>query len=271
MGISFGSIGRLCRHRVLPASSHLTSTHESHRVSHPTVRVHPRPLVAFHQGLGGHRSRISATRTSSSCPGCSGNGKLKRAKATSRVTFPWRSACKGTHSLTSRNDSKPLILVGSQHGDHRTSFACQCGQEFRRHTLPIHHDALNAVQPSRLLVARDHSWQSHRQMLIPSMRRHEERVAFLIVQDDERTATQNLFNASHQPTGNQVICVDGFAVPIDVKNRNRAGCQMWSRLPERSCPVCQSLGEGFICPRFRQLCQKPLGVAIAVSEAATRE
>src|ERR1700674_1857438 len=101
-----------------------------------------------------------------------------------------------------------------------------------RHTLPIHHDALNAVQTCRLLVARDHSWQSHCQMLIPSMRRYQEWMAFLIVQDDERTATQNLFKAPHQPTGNQVICVDGFAVPIDVKNRNRTACQMWSRLED---------------------------------------
>jgi hypothetical protein len=31
-----------------------------------------------------------------------------------------------------------------------------------------------------------------------------------------------------------VICVDGFAVTIDVKNRNRIDCQMWSRLPGES-------------------------------------
>ena len=108
-------------------------------------------------------------------------------------------------------------------------------------------------------------------MLLPSMRRYQEWMAFLIVQDDQRTAPQHLFQAPHQPTGNQVICVDGFAVPIDVKNRNRTDCQMWSRLPERSCPVCQGLSEGLICPRFRQLCQKSLGVAIAVGKTATRE
>ncbi len=41
-------------------------------------------------------------------------------------------------------------------------------QEFSRHALSIHHDS-RYKQASRLLVARDDSWQSNRQMLIASV------------------------------------------------------------------------------------------------------
>jgi hypothetical protein len=85
-------------------------------------------------------------------------------------------------------------------------------------------------------------------MLIASVCRHEQWMTFVIVQDNERTTPQNLFKASYQPAWNQVIGVNSFAMAIDVKNRNGDVSHAGLRLPERSGPACQRLGEGLICP-----------------------
>jgi hypothetical protein len=74
------------------------------------------------------------------------------------------------------------------------------------------------VQASRLLVARDDRWQSNGQVLIPSMRRNAQRMAFLIVQHDQCTTAQDFPKSSYQSTWNQVIRVDGEAQSIDVEN-----------------------------------------------------
>jgi hypothetical protein len=108
-------------------------------------------------------------------------------------------------------------------------------------------------------------------MLIASVGRHEQGMTFVIVQDHERTTPHNLFKASYQPAWNQVIGVNGFAMSIDVKNRHGSVSHACLRLPERSGPACQGLGECLICPNASQLCQKPLYMAIPVGEAAPRE
>src|SRR5712691_3889367 len=108
-------------------------------------------------------------------------------------------------------------------------------------------------------------------MLIASLRRHQQGMAFLIMQDDQSAAPKDFSKTSHQPAWNQVISVDGFPMSIDVENRGRAVCQRPSWSPERSSPACKSLGECIICPRFRQLCQKTLSVAIAIGERASGE
>jgi hypothetical protein len=68
---------------------------------------------------------------------------------------------------------------------------------FATEPLAIYHDSLYAVQASRLFVACDDRWQSNRQMLIPSMRRHQQGAAFLIVQDHQSATAQNLALSSY--------------------------------------------------------------------------
>src|SRR5512135_3185287 len=48
-----------------------------------------------------------------------------------------------------------------------------------------------------------------------------------------------VFKASHHPTWDQVISVDGFAMSIDVEDRNRTFCLMLPWFPQRSGPGCQ--------------------------------
>jgi hypothetical protein len=60
-------------------------------------------------------------------------------------------------------------LIGSQHCDEGPSLSGKLRQEFSRHPFAIHHDAFQAVQVSSLLIAREHGWQSNRQMLVSSM------------------------------------------------------------------------------------------------------
>src|SRR5436305_12252133 len=96
-------------------------------------------------------------------------------------------------------------------------------------------------------------------------------MAFLIMQHDQSAAPKDFSKTSHQPTWNQVISVDGFAMSIDVENRNRAVCQSQPWFPERGSPACKSLGEGSIRFRLRQFSQKSLDVAIPVGQAATCE
>jgi hypothetical protein len=122
-----------------------------------------------------------------------------------------------------------------------------------------------------LLVAGDHGWESNGQMLIAAMRGHQEWMAFLIVQDDQSAAPQNLFQAPYQSTGNQGIGVDSFAVSINVEDRNKAICQMLWCSPESGSPACQNFSEYHVSPHFRQFRQKPLGVAIAQGLMATGE
>ncbi len=54
-----------------------------------------------------------------------------------------------------------------------------------------HLHSLGTVQTNRLGVSHDESWQSHRQMLIASLRCQKQRMAFLIVQHDENTAPKH--------------------------------------------------------------------------------
>ncbi len=84
-------------------------------------------------------------------------------------------------------------------------------------------------------------------MLITAMRGYQKWMAFLIVQDDQSAASQNLFKASYQSTGNQGIGVDSFAVSIDVEDWNKAICQTLLWFPESGSPVCQGFGERLTC------------------------
>src|SRR5690349_8763875 len=58
------------------------------------------------------------------------------------------------------------ILIGSQHRDERPSFSRKLRQKFSRHSLAVHNDSLQALQPSSLLITSDHGRQASRQMLV---------------------------------------------------------------------------------------------------------
>jgi hypothetical protein len=58
----------------------------------------------------------------------------------------------------------------------------QTGKKLYRHAFSIHDDAANL--DLRLFITRQNGWQADGQMLVPSMRRHQKRMPFLIMQQD---------------------------------------------------------------------------------------
>ena len=71
------------------------------------------------------------------------------------------------------------------------------------------------------------------------------------------------------PRGESRISVDGLAVPIDVEDGHGTLSPPCAFLPQRSGPTCERFCERSIRSNRGQLCQKSLGVAVAVGEAST--
>src|SRR5207302_983304 len=75
---------------------------------------------------------------------------------------------------------------------------------------------------------------------------------------------QDFSRASDQPTWDQCFGIDRLAVSIDIEDRNRGFSPPWLLLPQRSSPACERFCQKSIGSHGGQLCQKPLGLAIAV-------
>jgi hypothetical protein len=69
--------------------------------------------------------------------------------------------------------------------------------------------------------------------------------------------------------GKSRISVDGLAVPIDVEDGHGILFPLCAFLPQRSGPTGENFCERSIRSNRGQLCQKSLGVAVAVGEAST--
>src|SRR5215469_8701722 len=106
-------------------------------------------------------------------------------------------------------------------------------------------------------------------MLVSPMGGDKQRVTLIIMQDDQSTTPQNFSRASDQPTWDQRISIDGLAVPIDIEDGHGILSSLCAFLPQRSAPTGENFCERSIRSNRGQLCQKSLGVAVAVGEAST--
>lgn len=102
-------------------------------------------------------------------------------------------------------------------------------------------------------------------MLISAMSRCEQGMTFLIMQDHQCAAPQNFSGAPDQPTWEERIGMDRFAVSINVENRKLVLSSLWLLLPQRSGPACEYFCQGSIGSNRSQLRENSLGRAVAVS------
>jgi hypothetical protein len=101
-------------------------------------------------------------------------------------------------------------------------------------------------------------------MEITPMGGGEERMAFAIMQEQQRSAAQDLARAPDQAAGDQMIGVHRFLVPIQVEGGWWLAWLRRCARPEPGGPGGQRIGERFVTPGTRHLREKPLGMPITV-------
>lgn len=143
------------------------------------------------------------------------------------------------------------ILVGLQDRDDDPSFRVQSRQEFGRHTLPIHDHPGDVAGLYLLLIALQKCGKARGEMLISSMGGDEQRMALGIMQQQERSAPQDDAQPPDQPTREEQITVDRFAVTIEIAGqclqmvRVVGFCCSFNGMPQMLDPGSEHIGEAF--------------------------
>src|SRR5579885_2432417 len=96
------------------------------------------------------------------------------------------------------------------------SLSMQVGKEFGSHTLPIHDHACHLTGSHTLFIACQECRDSYSEMLVAAVGGDEKGMAVLIMQQEERPATQDHTQAPNQPTWKKHITVDGLTMSVDV-------------------------------------------------------
>jgi len=166
---------------------------------------------------------------------------------------------------------QPLVLVGAQQCDDGAPIGDEAGQKLSSHAFTIHNDAGVCLFPPSLFITSQHLGQSHRQMLVSTRGRGPARMSLLIMKQHQRTPSQDFAGASDESTRDQAIGIHGLAVPIDVKTGSRFRKRILVLgFPQMGRPEAKGGGQRFGSIRLRQLAQKPLSVAIAISPRSPR-
>ena len=95
---------------------------------------------------------------------------------------------------------------------------------------------------------------------------------FTPLQYHQSATSQDFSRAPDQPAWDQRISIDGLAMPIDVKDGNRAlSASVVLGFHSEAVQRASASVSGTSAPTAGQLCQKSLGVAVAVSPTPTGE
>src|SRR6266566_5805343 len=92
----------------------------------------------------------------------------------------------------------------------------QRGPELDGHPLSIHNDPTDSCALGDLFIACENGGQPDGQMLIPSVGGSKQGMSLCIMQQHQRTASQDCCQPPNQPSGNERVAVNGFTMSIDV-------------------------------------------------------
>lgn len=120
---------------------------------------------------------------------------------------------KGAHFGEGREIS---ILIGLQDRDHVASIGVQARQEFGGHALAIHNHPCDLAVSRMLFIPLQKCGNARCQMLIATMGSGEERMTVLVMQQKERSATQDDAQTSNQSAREEHVAVDRLAMSVHI-------------------------------------------------------
>jgi hypothetical protein len=97
--------------------------------------------------------------------------------------------------------------------------ALNCERRVCCHGLAIHDEISQVQRFARLFVAGKDGRNTSGQMQITTMRGRKQGMPLLVMQQHERTTAQDFARTTNESSRNQGLCVDGFAMTIQVKIR----------------------------------------------------
>jgi hypothetical protein len=138
------------------------------------------------------------------------------------------------------------VLVRQEDRDDAASLNMQFRQEFGRHALAVHNDPLHAGLLHVLFIALQQRGNTHGEMLIAPMGRRQERVAVLVVEQEQCSAAQDDAQTPDKSSWEQHITVDRLAMSIHITGEHLRLLHLvrWG-MPEVRCPAGQSIGQMF--------------------------
>src|SRR5260370_2946406 len=95
----------------------------------------------------------------------------------------------------------------------------QTGEEFGGHALPIYDHSCDLTVIRVLLIARQECGDARSEMLVPSMGGDEQRMAVLVVEQQERSASQDDAQTPDQSARDEHLTVYRVAMAIHVARR----------------------------------------------------
>src|SRR6266849_6072993 len=114
---------------------------------------------------------------------------------------------------------EPCVLVCFENGGHGTSSCTHLCEEVCGHGLAIYHEMGQVQGCSRLLITSEYMRNTSDQMQITAMRGGKQGVPLVVMQQHQCTTAEDFARATNKSSGNQRVCVDGFAMPVQVNMR----------------------------------------------------
>src|SRR5450759_2256271 len=104
-------------------------------------------------------------------------------------------------------------------------------------------------------------------MLVSTRGGRQLRMPLIIMQQRERTPTQDFAGASDESSWDEAVGIDGLAMPISIKTRRLLA--LVAGVPEVCCPRTQSRGEHFGPTGFGKLAEKTFRMAIPIGSLSS--
>jgi hypothetical protein len=155
------------------------------------------------------------------------------------------------------------------------SLSMELRKEFGGHALAVHNHARDLTVPCVLFILLQKCGNTQGEMLVPAMGGDKQRMALLVVQQQERPAAQNHAQTPDQSAREEHLTVDRLAMAIHVAGQCMGVFSFshffrWG-MPEVGGPRCQGIREAFCATGVSHLRQKGFRGAIAIGLCASGE
>lgn len=134
---------------------------------------------------------------------------------------------------------------------------------FGGHPFPIDDQPLECHIAGHCFILRHQAWGTRGQVQVAAMGGSQERMASVIVQQQEGATAQDFAGAPNHSTRDEASAVHGFSVPIQEEDGHRWFAVLCGWFPQACRPGCQRIGQRFSTARLRHLRKKPFHVPIA--------